>query len=131
MTRHDSNEELTGQGVGNIAAGFIGGLPGAGATMRTIVNIHSGGRSRLSGMIHSLVLLLVVALLGSMASRIPLTVLSGILIVVGISIIDYRSLSQIKQTPKSDVIVMLTVLFLTVFVDRIIAVLVGVCLACA
>ncbi|HMO20896.1 MAG TPA: SulP family inorganic anion transporter [Candidatus Melainabacteria bacterium] len=131
MTRHDSNEELTGQGVGNIAAGFIGGLPGAGATMRTIVNIHSGGRSRLSGMIHSLVLLLVVALLGSMASRIPLTVLSGILIVVGISIIDYRSLSQIRQTPKSDVIVMLTVLFLTVFVDLIIAVLVGVCLACA
>lgn len=131
MTQHDSNEELTGQGAGNIAAGFIGGLPGAGATMRTIVNIHSGGRSRLSGMIHSLILLLVVAMLGSLASRIPLTVLSGILITVGISIIDYRSLLQIRKTPRSDVIVMLTVLFLTVFVDLIIAVLVGVCLACA
>lgn len=131
MTQHDSNEELTGQGVGNIAAGFIGGLPGAGATMRTIVNIHSGGRSRLSGMIHSLVLLLIVAMLGSFASRIPLTVLSGILITVGFSIIDYRSLLQIRKTPRSDVIVMLTVLFLTVFVDLIIAVLVGVCLACA
>ncbi|MBZ0185077.1 MAG: SulP family inorganic anion transporter, partial [Candidatus Obscuribacterales bacterium] len=131
FARHDSNQELTGQGIGNIAAGFFGGLPGAGATMRTIVNIRSGGRTRLSGMIHSVVMLLVVVSLGSMAAKIPLSVLAGILITVGLSIIDYRSFKDILKTPRSDVAVMLVVLVLTVFVDLIIAVLVGVCLACA
>ncbi len=131
LTRHDSNQELIGQGIGNIAAGFVGGLPGAGATMRTMVNIRDGGRTKLSGMFHSLVLLVIVIFLGRFASQIPLAVLAGILMTVGFSIIDYRSLLSIKKTPSADVTVMLVVLFLTVFVDLIIAVLVGVCLACA
>lgn len=131
FSRHDSNQELVGQGIGNIVAGIMGGLPGAGATMRTIVNIRSGGATKLSGMIHSIVMLVVLLGLGSLASRIPLAVLAGILITVGISIIDYRSIKNIRKTPRSDVAVMIVVLFLTVFVDLIIAVLVGVCLACA
>lgn len=129
--RHDSNQELTGQGIGNIAAGLLGGLPGAGATMRTIVNIQAGGRNRLSGMAHSMILLAIMLLLAPLASQIPLSVLAGILITVGLSIVDYKSFQTVRTSPVSDVLVMFVVLFLTVFVDLIIAVLVGVCLACA
>ena len=130
LTRPDSNQELIGQGIGNIAASLVGGLPGAGATMRTMVNIRAGGKSRLSGIVHAFVIIAIVLALGNLASKIPLAVLSGILIFVGLTIIDYRSLINIRKTPMKDVAVMLLVLFLTVFVDLMIAVLVGVCLAC-
>ncbi len=126
---HDSNKELFGQGIGNMAAALIGGLPGAGATMRTVVNIKAGGTTRISGIIHSLFLLGVLLGLGQYASHIPLAVLAGILMKVGIDILDHRFLRLIKRVPRPDLLVMVTVFFMTVFVDLIVAVGVGVTLA--
>lgn len=128
-TKHQSNKELVGQGVGNIAAALIGGIPGAGATMRTVVNARSGGRTRLSGIIHSLFLLVVLLGLGKYAAYIPLCVLAGILITVGISIIDYKAFKHFMLIPKTDAFIMLVVLYLTVFVNLLQAVAVGMILA--
>ncbi len=124
-TQHNSNKELVGQGIGNMVAAVLGGIPGAGATMRTVVNINSGGKTRLSGVIHGVALLLVLIGAGAYASLIPLPVLAGILITVGIGIIDYKGLKHILHVPKSDAIVMLVVLIMTVFVDLLQAVAVG------
>ena len=124
-TQHNSNKELVGQGIGNMVAAVLGGIPGAGATMRTVININSGGKTRLSGVIHGVALLLVLIGAGVYASLIPLPVLAGILITVGIGIIDYKGLKHILHVPKSDAIVMLVVLIMTVFVDLLQAVAVG------
>ncbi|MGP0565774.1 MULTISPECIES: SulP family inorganic anion transporter [unclassified Nitrospina] len=128
-TKHNSNQELVGQGIGNMAAAAIGGLPGAGATMRTLVNINSGGLTRLSGIIHSIVLLVILMGAGVYASQIPLAVLAGILITVGIGIIDYKGIRHVKEVPRADAVVMFLVLGLTVFVDLIQAVAAGLILA--
>jgi len=128
-TQHDPNKELIGQGIGNAVAGLIGGLPGAGATMRTVVNIRSGGKTRLSGMIHAVVLLMVLLGAGVYAKLIPIPVLAGILISVGIGIIDYKGLKHLMDVPRSDAAVMIIVLLLTVFVDLLQAVAVGMVLA--
>jgi sulfate permease, SulP family len=128
-TRHDSDKELIGQGLGNMLSGLIGGLPGAGATMRSVINVRSGGHSNLSGIVHGVILLAVLLWLGPYASRIPQACLAAILITVGISIIDYRGMKAMRKAPREDVIVMCVVLALTVFVDLIIAVGVGVTLA--
>lgn len=128
-TQHDSNRELIGQGVGNTVAGFIGGIAGAGATMRTVVNIRSGGRDRLSGMVHSMVLLAIVLGLSPLAAQIPHAVLAGILVKVGLDIIDWSYLKKAHRGPRWDLALMVTVLGLTVFVDLISAVAVGVVLA--
>lgn len=128
-TRHHSNKELIGQGIGNTAAGFIGGIAGAGATMRTVVNIRSGGQTRISGMVHSLVLLAVALGLGPLAENIPQAVLAGILVKVGLDIIDWKYLKRAHQGPRWDLLLMVLVLGLTVFVDLITAVGVGVVLA--
>jgi SulP family sulfate permease len=128
-TRHNSNKELIGQGLGNMGAAMIGGIPGAGATMRTVVNINSGGRTRLSGVIHGLALLIVLLGAGAYAKLIPLPVLAGILITVGIGIIDYKGIKHIPRVPKTDSIIMLVVLSMTVFVDLLQAVAVGMVLA--
>ncbi len=128
-TKHSSNKELIGQGIGNMLTSFVGGLPGAGATMRTVVNIKSGGTSKISGMVHSLFLLVIVFFLAPLASKIPLAVLAGILIKVGIDILDYKFLTIMKDAPGQDLITMLVVFFLTVFVDLIMAVGVGITLA--
>ncbi|EJF05946.1 sulfate permease-like transporter, MFS superfamily [Thiovulum sp. ES] len=128
-TQHNSNKELIGQGIGNTIAGVIGGLPGAGATMRTVVNIRSGGKTKLSGAIHGFLLLLVLLGIGSYAEMIPLSVLAGILITVGIGIIDYKGIKDVNLIPRSDAVIMLTVLILTVFVDLLQAVAVGMVLA--
>ncbi|MEE4361873.1 MAG: SulP family inorganic anion transporter [Pseudomonadales bacterium] len=128
-TRHDSNRELVGQGIGNLVAGFIGGVPGAGATMRTVVNIRTGGRTRLSGMLHSLVLLAIVLALGPLAERIPHAVLAGILFKVGFDIIDWTYLRRSHRGPRIDLALMTIVLLMTVFVDLMTAVIVGVFLA--
>lgn len=127
--RHDSDRELIGQGVGNMAAGLIGGLPGAGATMRSMVNVKSGGTTALSGALHGLILLTVLVFFSKIASEIPLASLAAILLTVGLSIMDWRVLRALPKTPKSDVFVMITVLALTIFVDLIVAVLAGVALA--
>lgn len=128
-TEHNSNRELIGQGLGNALTAFCGGIPGAGATMRTVVNVKSGGTTRLSGVLHALILLGILLGLGQYAATIPLAVLAAILIKVGLDIVDYRFLKIIKKAPKHDLAIMLTVLVLTVFVDLIMAVGVGVVLA--
>jgi SulP family sulfate permease len=128
-TQHDSNRELVGQGLGNICSGLVGGLPGAGATMRTVINVKSGGRGRLSGVTHGLVLLGVLLGLAPLAERIPLPVLAGLLITVGIGILDYRGLADTRRAPRSDTLVMLVVLGLTVLVDLMVAVAAGVVLS--
>ena len=128
-TQHESNKELVGQGLGNMAAAMIGGIPGAGATMRTVVNINSGGKTRLSGVIHSVALLIVLLGAGAYAKLIPLPVLAGILITVGIGIIDYKGIKHVPHVPRADSVIMLVVLTLTVFVDLLQAVGVGMVLA--
>lgn len=128
-TRHDSNQELIGQGIGNTIAGLFGGTAGAGATMRTVVNIRTGGITRLSGMIHALFLLAIVLGLGPLASYIPMTVLAGILVKVGVDIIDWGYLKVCFRGPRWDFALMVLVLGLTIFVDLISAVAVGVVLA--
>jgi SulP family sulfate permease len=108
---------------------MIGGIPGAGATMRTVVNINSGGKTRLSGVIHGLALLIVLLGAGTYARLIPLPVLAGILITVGIGIIDYKGIKHIPHVPKTDSTIMLVVLAMTVFVDLLQAVAIGMVLA--
>jgi len=128
-SQHNSNKELIGQGIGNIVASLVGGLPGAGATMRTVVNIKAGGTTRISGMTHSFFLLAILLGLGRYAALIPLPVLAGILMKVGMDILDYRLLRMVRRIPRQDLTVMLTVFFITVFVDLIVAVGTGVTLA--
>ena len=125
-TQHDPERELIGQGVGNIIAGLFGGLPGAGATMRTVINVNSGGKTPLSGMLHSIILFVVVLGLGCYASYIPHTVLAGILITVGIGISDWEFIRRVHKFPLRIPVIMLTVLAITVFVDLITAVAVGI-----
>ncbi|MBL4581418.1 MAG: SulP family inorganic anion transporter [Gammaproteobacteria bacterium] len=128
-TRHDSNRELIGQGIGNTIAGLFGGVPGAGATMRTAVNIRTGGLTKISGMTHSLLLLAVVVSLGPLASQIPHAVLAGLLVKTGYDIIDFSYLKRAHKGPRWDLGLMVLVVFLTVFVDLITAVLAGVVMA--
>ncbi len=128
-TEHNPNRELIGQGVGNALVAFFGGIPGAGATMRTVVNVKSGGSTRLSGMLHALILAAILLGLGRYASVVPMAVLAAILIKVGIDIVDYRFIKIVRQAPRHDLVVMITVLLLTVFVDLIMAVGIGVILA--
>ncbi len=128
-TRHDSNRELLGQGVGNMVAGLIGGIPGAGATMRTVVNVNAGGRTRLSGVIHGLFLAAVLLGLSGLVQYIPSAVLAGLLVTVGIGIIDSRGLGHLSKVPRSDAFLMLLVLVLTVFTDLILAVVAGLIVA--
>ena len=128
-TRHDSNRELIGQGVGNAVAGLFGGLPGAGATMRSVINIRTGGSTPISGALHALLLLAMLLGLGPLAERIPLAVLAGILVKVGVDIIDWRLLKHVTQAPRADVMIMLVVCAMTVLADLIMAVAVGLVLA--
>lgn len=128
-TFHDSDRELVGQGIGNLAAGVLGGIPGAGATIRTLVNIRSGGRTAMSGAFHAVVLLLIALGLGPLAALVPHAVLAGILIKVGIDVIDWGYMRRMFRAPRSATVCMLVVLFLTVFVDIITAVAVGTVMA--
>ncbi|OQR42337.1 sulfate permease [Aliarcobacter cryaerophilus] len=113
-TNHNSKKELIAQGIGNTMCSFFGAIPGAGATMRTVVNMKNGATTRISGVTHAI------------ASKIPLALLAGILIKVGFDILDYRFLQIIQKVSKDDLIIMITVFLLTVFVDLIIAVAAGV-----
>lgn len=128
-TKHNSNRELIGQGIGNAAAGLVAGLPGAGATMRTLVNIRSGGSGRLSGVIHAITLLVILLGVGRYAAVIPNAVLAGILITVGIGILDYKGLKHLRKIPRSDAVIMILVLLATVFLDLLTAVGIGMVLA--
>ena len=129
QTRHNSNRELIGQGIGNAVAGLFSGLPGAGATMRTVINVKSGGSTPLSGMVHSIVLLIVLLGAGGAAEQIPTALLAGILIKVGLDIIDWGFLLRAHRLSLKTASVMYGVLLMTVFWDLIWAVLVGVFIA--
>lgn len=129
QTKHDSKKELVGQGIGNMLCALVGALPGAGATMRTATNIKSGGTTRYSGMIHALFLLLTLLFLAPYAEQIPMALLAGILIKVGVDIFDYRFIKSAMDVPKSDLLVMVSVLLVTVLVDLITAVALGMVIA--
>ncbi|MDG2386902.1 MAG: SulP family inorganic anion transporter [Flavobacteriaceae bacterium] len=128
-TRHLPNKELIGQGIGNSIVAIFGGIPGAGATIRTVVNIQSGGKTRISGMVASLVLLAILLVLSPVASQIPAAVLAGILVTVGIGVMDYKGLNTLSKIPKTEVTVMVVVLLLSVFWNLVYAVGIGLVLA--
>ncbi|MFY0604506.1 MAG: SulP family inorganic anion transporter [Flavobacteriaceae bacterium] len=138
-TKHKPNKELIGQGIGNSIASIFGGIPGAGATIRTVVNINAGGKTKLSGMIAGVMLFVIVLGLGPIASKIPAAVLAGILVTVGIGVMDYKGLRAIPSLPKdiklgplklsSEVLVMLIVLGLATFWDLLYAVGIGLVIA--
>ena len=138
-TRHKPNKELIGQGIGNSISAFFGGIPGAGATIRTVVNINSGGKTRLSGMIAGTVLLMILLLFSNAASTIPAAVLAGILVTVGIGVMDYKGLRAIPSLPRdirmgkfgisSEVVVMLAVMLLSTFWNLVYAVGIGLVIA--
>lgn len=128
-TKHDPDQELIGQGLGNMVAAFIGGLPGAGATMRTVINVDSGGKTKISGMVAGFFLLAVLLGLSGIVQYIPNGVLAGILLTVGIGIIDYKGFRHLKAVPRGDAVVMILVLLLTVFVGLLPAVAIGMVLA--
>ncbi|MCL5127041.1 SulP family inorganic anion transporter [Algibacter sp. L4_22] len=138
-TKHKPNKELIGQGIGNSIAALFGGIPGAGATIRTVVNINAGGKTKLSGMIAGIMLLVIMLALGPIASKIPAAVLAGILITVGIGVMDYKGLKAIPSLPRdikigplklsSEVLIMLIVLVLSTFWDLIYAVGIGLIIA--
>jgi SulP family sulfate permease len=129
-TKHNSNRELIGQGIGNMISGLFCGISGAGATMRTVVNVKSGGRTQISGMVHSLLLLAVLLGLGSLVRYVPLAVLAGILITVGWGIIDFKGFKDLLRIPRADAVVLIIVFLLTVFVDLLTAVGIGMVIAC-
>ncbi|MBK7966198.1 MAG: SulP family inorganic anion transporter [Bacteroidetes bacterium] len=128
-TKHNPKKELIGQGLGNSIAAFFGGIPGAGATIRTVVNINSGGKTRLSGMIAGLLLLIILLVLSPIASLIPAAVLAGILITVGIGVMDYKGLKAIPFMPHSEVFILITVLVLSAIWNLVFAVGIGLVLA--
>ncbi|MFT5513431.1 MAG: SulP family sulfate permease [Bacteroidia bacterium] len=128
-TRHNPNKELVGQGIGNSIAALFGGIPGAGATIRTVVNINAGGKTRLSGMFSSVLLLVILLALGPIASKIPMAVLAGILITVGIGVMDYKGLKATRYMPRTEVIIMLIVLVLSCTWNLVYAVGIGLIIA--
>jgi len=138
-TKHKPNKELVGQGIGNSIAAIFGGIPGAGATIRTVVNINSGGKTKLSGMIAGVMLLFILLALGPVASKIPAAVLAGILITVGIGVMDYKGLKAIPSLPRdikigplklsSEVFIMLVVMILSTFWNLVYAVGIGLVIA--
>lgn len=128
--KHNSDRELFGQGLANMTAGLIGGLTTATATMRSVALYKSGGRTVLASFVHGLVLLAIAVFLGPIAGMIPLPCLAAILFKVGIDIIDYRVLPIAHRLPISDLIVFLTVLIVTVVEDLLIAMGIGMALAC-
>ncbi len=128
-TEHKSDKELIGQGIANIVSGICGGLPGAGATMGTVVNIQTGAKSALSGLTRAFVLLIVVLWAAKFTQPIPMAVLAGIALKVGIDILDWSFLKRSHQLSVKGSLIMYGVLFLTVFVDLIVAVGVGIFIA--
>jgi len=138
-TKHSPNKELVGQGIGNSIAAVFGGLPGAGATIRTVVNINAGGKTKLSGMIAGIMLLVIMLGFSSVASKIPAAVLAGILVTVGIGVMDYKGLKAIPSLPRdikianirlsSEVLIMIIVLVLSSLWDLVYAVGIGLVIA--
>ncbi|MGA4606856.1 MULTISPECIES: SulP family inorganic anion transporter [Pseudoalteromonas] len=125
-TEHDSDKELRGQGIANMIAGLFGALPGAGATMGTVVNIQVGARSPIAGIFRALILMAVVFIAGSLTEPIPMAVLAGIAVYVGFNILDWSFIQRAHKLSVSQMAIMYGVMLLTVFVDLIVAVGLGV-----
>jgi SulP family sulfate permease len=129
-TRHDSNQELVGQGLANIVAPLVGGFAATGAIARTATNIRNGGNSPLAGVVHALTLLLILLLLAPLAVHIPLAVLAAILFVVAWNMSEAKHfLKMLRRAPTADVAILLITFALTVFADLVVAVNIGVILA--
>ncbi len=127
--RHDPNRELVGQGIGNVAAGLIGGMPAAGATQLTVANILSGGRTRVSSVVPSVLILALMLGMAPLVEPIPLAALAAILMRIGWRIIDWKLLVRAHRIPRGHLVVMLATLGLTVFIDLITAVAIGLIVA--
>ena len=123
--RHDPDRELFGQGIGNIASGLFGGLPSTAALARTAVNVRSGARTRFAAVVHGVVLLLIILFLAPLASRIPLAVLGGILMVVAVRMVEREAFRLIVRSTKSDTFVLLLTMLVTILFDLILAIEVG------
>ncbi len=129
-SRHKSNAELIGQGVGNIASGLFGGIPATGAIARTAANVKNGGRTPVAGMVHAVTLLVILLVLMPYASMIPMTTLAAVLITVAYNMSGWREfVSLVKRAPKSDNIVMIVTFVLTVFFDLVVAIEIGMVVA--
>lgn len=127
--KHRSNMELVAQGVANMASGLFGGIPVTGAIARTVANIKNGGRTPVAGMVHALVLLLILLLFMPFAKMIPLASLAAVLIIVAYNMSEWREFKELFKAPKSDIIVLLVTFFITVLVDLVVAIEIGVVLA--
>ena len=128
-TRHSSDRETFGQGMANMAAGLVGGVTTATATMRTVANIKFGSKTPLSSIVHGLTLLSILLGLGFLVESIPTACLAAILFKVGIDILDYRILRVIRKLPVTDLVVFIIVLFMTIYADLMIAVAIGIIVA--
>ena len=128
-TKHNGNRELIGQGIGNFVAALFGGLPGAGSTTGTVANINSNGKTNMSGIFKAMFLLIVLVGLGPLLKDVPKPVLSALLISVGIGIIDFKGMKKLFSLKNSDSLVLLLVVVLTVFVDLLVAVGIGMVLS--
>jgi SulP family sulfate permease len=128
-THHKSDRELIGQGIGNTVSGLFGGLPGAGATMRTMTNVKAGGLTPISGALHAILLLAIVLGGAQYAQQIPLAVLGAILVKVGTDIIDWEYLKGLVSKPKSGALIMIVVLGITVLYNLMAAVGIGLVMA--
>lgn len=127
---HKSNAELIGQGLGNIFSGFFGGIPATGAIARTAANVRNGGRTPIAGIAHCITLTIILLVLMPLAALIPMTTLAAVLLVVAANMADWSSFFRLcKNAPKSDIIVLVTTFFLTVFFDLVVAIEIGVVLA--
>lgn len=128
-SKHRSNMELVAQGAANIASGIFGGIPATGAIARTVANIKNGGRTPVAGMVHSVVLLLIMLIFMPMAKMIPLCTLAAILMVVAYNMSEWRTFVGLLKSPKSDIFVLLVTFTLTVLIDLVVAIEVGIVLA--
>lgn len=123
--RHDPDRELVGQGIANVGAALLGGIPATAALARTATNVHAGARTRLSAIVHGLTLLVIVLVAAPLASRIPLTVLSAILMVVAVRMVDREEFRLVRRTTRTDAFTMIATLTITVVFDLILALEVG------
>jgi SulP family sulfate permease len=128
--KHNSNQELVGQGIANMVVPMIGGIPATGAIARTMTNINNGGRTPVAGIIHAVVLALIYLFLMPYVKYIPMSCLAGVLVVVSYNMSEWRNFKAILKNPKSDIIVLLVTFFLTVIFDLTVAIEVGVLIAC-
>lgn len=128
-SHHNPDRELLGQGIGNIFSGLAGGIAGAGASMRTVINVRHGGQTPLSGIFHSLIIIVLIAILAGYIHLIPQAALAAVMIKVASDLIDWDYMKRLHKAPKPAILIMFTVLLLTVFIDFIIAIGTGITMA--